>query len=352
MDNESSLTGIEINSVSKEILGKMIVAEQIALIREDLETAVLTEELPKNEWQARYEQIIAKYPRIQEYRPIINYVFQSLLTARDELDKTWTKYNPNHGHEIDKSRVLEATPQASIQLFSELFKSKPLGSVTAFRGAAHLRFTLSDKDMDRFMGGSESHGGMQHIPGVDYPVIVTRQSTDADDAFMAISHEVEHGKNMILENGKQNFIIYGPMGDNKFNYDLFSKLLDKNFEKPGVYLTAKGEILALFSYLSYFDQEQLTPVLSNYIEMYKKSLTDPSEGYTVDYKKYLDNKFDETAVNTSIKSGINSLIELYGLYKSSHGQKAMRIALNVLEQFSLDKWPAVVRLINQRRNNV
>jgi hypothetical protein len=122
---------------------------------------------------------------------------------------------------------------------------------------------------------------------------------------------------------------------------------------------SKDEQLAyfeLFDCVDTRDYDQLSTFIPTYRDQVVHLLTDDSaQGlyYPKYVKQYGPTNRDDYVKQTS--NGFNALVDLFSLYRSKYvpGETVVnpaRMSINVLEQFPLKSWPAVVKLLTLKHH--
>ncbi|OGH29990.1 MAG: hypothetical protein A3F30_01315 [Candidatus Levybacteria bacterium RIFCSPHIGHO2_12_FULL_37_12] len=362
-------------------IGKDVpLAEDIARFRTELEQKILWEGLPFKKWRQAYNQTLSEYPQILAYKPILDMVMLEVESSRNKLDETWKETHPK-GKEFkeDEERFVPQTaePEAARKLFSKLFGFEPKGNVEAVKGAISLRLTVDDDDYRRLRlkEGQEisSEAYMEYHAYGNFPVIVERKKIKGEEtqeiSFLNpnLHHELEHARNAFLEIGRHTFFYFPSFADMRLPKEISERLQRRHGKEPEMEKSAKDEILAFFSAFESIEmktnthvtddnqRKQLDELLDEGASEFKVGLVPYFEenGYYFELHKNRYNPSDEEQkrYSSNAKRGVDSLTQLYELYRNSeHRSRAARMSINVLEQFPLNSWPAVVRLISSRHN--
>lgn len=350
-----------VETSNNEAKQDITLAEDIALFRTELEQRVFFEGLPVSEWRRVYEETLAKYPDIQSYKGLFDQVLNNAEVANKGLLEFWRKLqNPQEQSKSDNPLVEKASPQAAREMCYQIFGSYPQSEVEAVKGAITLRFMVDDSDFKTFYEGRGDQevlpgGFAMYIPELKSSVLVLRKS-QPEHKTEVLLHELEHGKNIILVKGRRDFLDDSLQPD-RFNIpeDILTRLKRRGeLKQPYPEVRAKDEILAFsttFSYLDYIDQSDLPmeQLMQEWKEHVKDQLTDKKGFYFPNYYPEGTSSQDEKRYMDNVTKGVDAMMQLLSLYRSlGFDTGAGRMATNVLEQFPLNSWSAVTRLIQTR----
>lgn len=340
-----------------KIAKEIPIAEDIAEFRVTLEGKIFREGLSKSEWRRTYEETFAKYPRIKPYKELFDAVITNAEDSSNQLEEVWRYYQglKKDLQEEDNPLVEQAEPQAAKELFRHIFDFDSEGEIDAIKGVITLRFNVDDDDFRKLRNLKDteviSEGAVTtHPPGFKFPVLVLRKSFSQVDLFLHLAHELEHGKNRIIEEGRDELLRLGERLDMpKGIVDRLRRLKRlgwSDLTKTGG--DFKDEILAYFTELEWTDPDTPTDTIKNNLPRWGEVLKDGLTNEQAYYPSYLS-EVHKRQYEENVKRGVDSIVQLYDLYLSlGRGIRGTRMAINVLEQFPLNSWPAVVRLIKAR----
>lgn len=341
----------------------VLLAEDIARFRTDMEQKIFWDRLPRNEWRDTYEETLAANPQIHEYKDIFDGALKAMEKAHDDLRAFWIR---QHG----SSEVNEkSSPEASKKIFESIFGFNPEGEVAATKGIVSLYLEVDDdvhrqfyKLADRVFD-PEEHAFIAHsATNRTFPIMVVQKNLSEEDSSDTGNHEFEHVKTDILGTGRQNFNV------RRRRLSLLEperltlpKAVDDRIKRRSENAStmeneAKDEILAYFTepeWIAFPSESKLTQYLELYSEEITHKLTDENSIYLTKYKeRFTPTSEEEEAYPENVRRGVDSIVQLFNLYFSNDNdtKKDARMAINVLEQFPLHSWPAVVRLVKGRHN--
>lgn len=362
-------------SEPSEIRKDLPIAEDIASFRADMEEKIFFKGIPSREWQKVYDQTLALYPRIQGYKAIFDEVLSVALHRNDQINNFWEQHAVSETEAMAIDDPTAANPLAvqadevsSKNMFKALFNFVPQGEVEATKGSITLRFVINENDYRRMEapGKAEeviSGASMHYIPGIEFPVLVIRR----DAAFIVsgelsegLMHELEHAKNYIMDLGRDALWDYWDTESGKLSrgfkeVPFRDALLRRKFQNRAVPDSLlKNEMLAYFTPFEYLDRSQLTSdslpqIVRAYSGYIKLVLLDEQGLYYLKFKQSLLSEEQILRHKQLVEKGVDSLVELFQLYEQSGSPRnPARMAINVLEQFPLQSWPAVTRLLKSR----
>lgn len=353
-----------------EMLKAVEVVEDIAGLRTTLEEEIFDKRLSPDQWVSFLEKTLHRSPNLIKYMDLFKTMVDYAKDGHDQLDIFWSSVK-------DSSDLSTGTPgfrgftegasgSSAAWLFRSLFGFFPESGIEAAKGVTSLLFTLTDSDFQKALKESSDDAlwkaGVEfRMNGFKFSVILIRQKV-VDEVWIkkVLPHEVEHSKNSILGGGRVKFSgvdehLRGEDLDqwqrkNNVVFRELERLKDKaNVSEE----KAKNEILAYFTELEnieYRFPRAFEDFLDDSPGEFVKELSSESGHYYQEYIKS-DKSFDKDRYVSSVERGANALAALARLYYQEEVKKgSVRMAMNVLEQFPLHRWPAVVYLINRRHN--
>jgi hypothetical protein len=318
--------------VAPELSSILPAAEDLARLRAEVEGKIVDDKLPPSDWLGFTHEALIKYPKIEAYGKVIDSAVDWAIHHRNKLDDFWRQFNL-------PDEQTQANSEHSRLMCSELYKLYgfgPKGEVKINKGAFTLNITLGDEDYNNLaekvgvvMRGSTAFS--RSDDGMRIGIFNAKSKVpDANEA-----HETEHSKNKSLEYSYKWLPLESlPIGD-------VSKGVARLQE--GRYARAQDEIIAMFA-----GAEAIFPGRREAVEHFRESFPRimiknyPVEDEGVTGEEYTEN----------VNSGFKAIFDLLEMYEGvNYDINPARMAINVLAQFPLDKWPAVVRLIKQRKAN-
>lgn len=354
-------------SIPPEVSKDIPLSEELARVITDIEYEMFIKGVPSAEWSRINQEAFVSHPRLTDYKEIFDSVINRAQSAKAALDKFWEKNQVPESIEGTDAKILVTTgevagPQTAKKLYQSIFESEPHGEVDAVKGAITLRFILDEEDFKNSGSDPEiAGGGLIKRYGL-FPVIVVHRKAyeQPEELATIINHELQHAKQNIAEEGLFRFI-----GDSKIETSPpISKLIHRaiKYDLPYRFKAARHEILAFFSPIGLYEfgdvyskygEEVVLNKIAEHCRTITSILTDPESSYESSYfKHYGIDKQDQGYID-SVAKGVDALFDLYRLYHHlGYGIRTTRMTINVLEQFDLHYWPAVVRLLKRAHKNV
>ena len=350
----------EAEKVERDSKSETFLAEDIAQFRTDMEQKIFFDRLPRNQWKEAYEETLAANPQIQPYKDIFDDILNSTERAHDELEVFWNQHQGQEDHQVGEP----ARPEVSKILFESIFGFYPERKTQATKGTASLQFVIDDSDFMRIptRGGREeiSKGNafvLHTTVNRGFPVMVLSLSIPEEDWNDKGVHESEHVKSQLIETGR----LY-------FHHRLFperltipsainNRLERRNKAASPMENAAKDEILAYLTETEWVDPANPPSEVTRYSkergEEVQQMLTS-GDDYLPTYKEMFNpTDEEEKSYLESVKKATDSSVQLFNMYfsTSNNSRESTRMTINVLEQFSLRSWPAVVRLLKARHED-
>ena len=327
---------IESTATIKESLPNIPVAEDLARYRVELETKIITGNLPPKEWRELSAAMLDKYPTIGKYHWKIDSLVDGFVHARYYLDHLWEENN------LPESQM-EADPTTAASMCQSLFDYQPEEEVKIQKGTIGLVAMFSDNDYQKLLQKMQ-HQESDTVVGFqtnlnNLQVIVAKASVlwpSMDNRHYL--HENEHIKDTILEETIDSFLL--PRKGRDEISDGFRRLHKNRFRR------LQSEINAYFSAVPLLTKKSF---IGDYHDWLIKLLTEDGAYYRTSCQPQGTTADEYTNVATT---GIDSIFELYHLYENAYPDiNPAKMSAYTLGQFPVDKWPVVVRLIKQRRGN-
>lgn len=349
---------------SVELKKGIPVAENIAKFRIELERKIFNEGLPRSEWQETYQEILNKYPEILAYKSIFDLALNKIEIANDSVNIFWEKeqvQKSTHGESVknDTLQVNNLLKKADLEsarhMFSVIFGILPKDEIEAFKGTISLRFIVNRRDFDSVVPAieGETFAAAVEISGYDFQIILQRADlteSQGEEGVVSIVHEAQHIKNRFLNKTRQpNILEKLPLPE-----ELSNVLIRREEKNDRVDKSIKDELLAYATFLLFYakaGQSQDTSIRENFSTM-AEGVSDTKGPYL---GVYLQNKSDlkpgesDLAYSTRAKLGVKSIEDLYFFYRDiQRTTDSAELVINMLDQFPLKSWPAIVRLIKSR----
>jgi hypothetical protein len=325
----------EVTSGAETLSLSLPAAEDIARFRTELEKGIIDNNLPPDNWLDFQRQTLSRYPRIQQYKDVFYFAVDKALGYRQRMDSFWSRF----GQPADQT---QADPEHAKLMCTDLLKIMPNEEVKIGKGAFILDVILSDADYDRLIqtrNWSDGVNGMSwETEGIRFHIFKSRPN------WFTKPHEMEHSKNRILELTYQGFPQeFLPTGE---------AVKGVGRLKKSPYFSAYDEIIANFLAIEKISKDQLTKnALAEFRDFLTKTLI---EDYMPEYLKQPEAEgITSKEYSEKITSGFKAIFELYDLYVGTNSDiNSARMSINILAQFPLESWPAVISLIKQRRSEV
>jgi len=335
------------NFLRSEESQAVIEAEQIALLKLKLFKTTYSQNLPPQKWGIALKKSLRHYPNLEVYDELFSEALKKAWETDFAINQIQQEFN---GNLASRSKELFAT------IFG-IVPKEPV-SITAKKQLLIFKiqksdYCLLDEDLLDRNGNSRSSVGFFSIESykdIKVPVIVLL----ADYSFQEkiYEHEKQHSQDYF-----QHSIIFN---FNSRGKPQKLKKLSRRFGKEQ-YLPygraeneAKYEILANASLFDLCEKLNVAVEKSEILDELEQDLTDEQGVY---YQQYV-NRFElglpedvleHDKYKERVSAGINSYLSLAEMYKNIFPGKTNRMAIEVLGQFPLENWPAVVRLISSRR---
>lgn len=352
-------------SPTHEIQETVVLAEDIAVFRTELEKKMFGKDTSRNQWKKIYEETLAKYPQVLNYKPIFDSVINSAERVNDKIRQLMTVQNNINRFLMSKKPAPSPETikqETAKRVFANLFHFRPGTDIKMSPGKVSIRFVLGKDDFKKLretlnIAGS-AHGFA--ITRNDIHIRILYQDSEQKKSSIKITdrHEFEHVRNRILEQaGVKTFESDSESDKLEMPEDILERLTRRYFKERFPENLAKDELLATFTVLENsrksLNQEQIEGVkrLGRFTTIY---LTDPDIGY---YMRFVENAVtkpseeERTRYVKNVGKAVEAFLSIFFLYNQS-GDKypdAARVASNVLSQFPLSSWPAITRLIISRR---
>lgn len=342
----------------------VVLAEDIAQFRTDLEQKIFFERLPRGEWEGTYEEALANYPQAQPYKDVFEEVLKAAERCHDDLRAFWILQNGSS----ESGEV--ASPEISAKIFESILGFNPKGEVTATKGIVSLKLEVDDAVFKQFythagraFDENETAFTVHPTSSHSYPVIVSRKSLSGEDSFYALRHEFEHIKTDIKKAAAQNYgerkKALALLGPERLTLPkaVSDRIERRNKTDSAMEIEAKDEILAYFTepeLLDFPSETKLEEYLDAYSEEIKYLLTHEDSEYFDRYmERFSPSLNEQKTYERNVNVGVDSIVDLFKLYFTvdKDTRKSARMAINVLEQFPLHSWPAVVRLVRERHKS-
>jgi len=357
----------------------VIMAENIALAKEEIVQKIFTEDLPVSQWEKAVQDILLNHPDLTNYKHLFLETTHNTYNANEAINKFWSDYAKNETISSDAlyqaNNYVEADEISAQNIFQTIFKQSPEKPVKAIKGIKTLIlevFPADLKKITRDSGDNISEGCFyQKNDFPNLPVIVLLQ--ESHDKLMNMRHEVQHLNYNFERSAAFSYINLDIPPNDALPSEIKKhqeRLSLEKYNNLGIIENrAKDEILAFASYLEllelniYCSKQQKCPInmdetdlfkmKNNYLLSVASTLADEHGDY---YQKYcqrgplanLDSKIKQ-AYQQHVRASVAAYQELSEIYENSFSPNIFRMTIDVLSQFPLVHWPAVVRLIKQRR---
>lgn len=328
-----------------------VVAEDIARLKTEVENKILSG-IPQSDWRKAYEETLAQYPSTHQYKPLFDHTLRKAESAHEQIENLWSQYKNGYSSKFSEKQpgIEEGDPNLSRELFNSLFGFHPQGEVEAIKGAVTLRFMMDKDDfikLDIKLGVSKAYATAYHVPGKNFDVLILQRDSEVGLPFR---HELEHAKNQItfLNHYDSPFPEGLDMPE-----EILGKVKKRVINEHPMERFTRDELLAGFTEQEFVSPENKSQAILDYadwlIDFLKTSFSDDDKGYLEMYKKiyHPSQAYVATYVNI-VKQGTDALKDLFTLYFKEGDSKAARMTINVLGQFPLRDWTAVVQLIKTR----
>lgn len=329
-------------------------AVEIAKMRANIEEQINYGGLQPEQWEALYESELSKYPNLTSHKPIFDRVLHVALEDNKSLTKFWEDNVSKDDESLSAhSPKIKISRGSSVRkTFNKLFGFQPEYEAEMIKGSLNLRFIVGDEDFRRLHGQEDIHLGafQTRFQEFNLSVIVIPKSQVENE--LALAHEIEHGKNDILDRARNSFLV-----DRLTNFpeNIAGRIQRREKKDSLPEKRAKDEILAYFSMLAlcdpYFsDDKARTEFVNKLKENLNMGLTkEYLSTYSSDHNMTEDEK---QTFSKNVKAGVQAITGLYKFYRfEDHENNAATISLNVLEQFPLKSWSAVTLLIKGKSTN-
>ena len=348
-----------------EAVEKIKAAEDIAEARLILEQKILSGEFATEIecWNYYAEEVLKKFPAVNRYSLFFKKVIKETYEAKNGVEAVFSYAEKNTADEQARSEFL----------FRQAFEGKPEGEMMTGKDFLNLVYRLkSEDDFARAYNGpkgsSQSFAGFQTEVAMPeehgirmVPVFVIKESAISDeDRIKEINeHEKQHTINQLIVRGREISLSRRERSihwnDKEYPKELLDQIEKREDKSLIVENLIKDEILAYFKGLRTYIPDDIganKEVVAVLKDCIKPKFASPDEGYL---KKYLNSRVDSFNLGIEIKkqvgraiksaeNGIDAFGELVEIYNHD-----MDMAHNVLDQFPLKQWPAVVRLIKMRQ---
>ncbi|HEX7456738.1 MAG TPA: hypothetical protein VF303_04770 [Candidatus Nanoarchaeia archaeon] len=335
----------------------VILAEDIAQFRTDLEQKIFFDRLPRSEWRKAYEETLTAHPEIRSYKDIFNAVMKAAENANDDLETVWNQHHTQEGQPVGEP----THPDEASKLFKSMFGLELQNESRTSKSAISLYFYVSDDD---FRGINKLAGKEDNLeenafviePTINrrFPVAVLRKGLSDEESWYTGAHEFEHIKSKLIGKGRLYFRNRPFFERLAMPTAIAQRLEKRDKSSSSMENGAKEEILAYFTEPEGFSPTNPPSKVIQFSEEWGeelKRLLATEEWYLSRYREmFKPTPEQEKAYLVNVRKGTDSMVQLFNFYFSidKDTRKAARMAINVLEQFPLHSWPAVVRLINQR----
>jgi hypothetical protein len=313
----------------KELSSNISVAEDLARFRTEVEHKIIDERLPWYEWRGFAAEALDKYPSIETYGPIIRSAMVTAQAAKNEMDDFCRRRGVS-----EQQDVIE--PQIASTIISDLFKFTPTDDIKMDKGVLSFSIVLSNKDFTELA----KKRGMDGVPAafhttIDGVKINVYDGSGVVDLAELESHELEHAKNRILTE----------------HLDFFATdFKEAQRLKSSPYKRGWDEILAFASSLEALITDPKLQI--NELDGYRSFMIKAIDRYRSRFAKDTESKGTPAEKYIHVaNAGIDAWFDLCRMYTETELENSpIRMTTNLLAQFPLESWPAVVRLINQQHS--
>lgn len=319
-------------------------AVEIAVARSELEEALFHIPVTMHEeWPQKYEDIMTSHPSLAPYRNIFD---RGLYTAENDykyVSDAWK--NIYHFEREPSPQEIPSTATGEISdRFCRLYTNfRPNDPTTLIRGSVTMRIVLSDRDYKRYRRENKWKSKALAQFGVisdRVPLIAMPESSNLDptESDSTVTHELQHALNEITRS-TYHLVDTFPLTDYSQEKRIGSLISDK-------YYSFKNEFLAYISMLPFSgDTDQMR-------QEFRDVIANMLEGNLIK-----DSKWREEVKNGKGKQLIEyssiaftDLINI--LFDTNPEINNFRVAVNFLSQFPVERWPAAVRLLKSRKNDI
>ncbi len=371
MSNPEEQPDLRLPETSQEnIEPEIIVAESIAALRLKIEHKIISDQIPPDQWTNIVEAELVEKPNLQSYHDMILHYVEIRLFFQEKLEKIWNEAEnqqskPNHKDKVELTEesdpihqeaefanlVAGIWAQESNRKIWEKIQAGDVSFTKVIKGNQAFVFFMDDASYEKL--GYESAGQMY---AGQIPAVFISESTDESTT----KHELQHVQNHIMKIFSQqpNFVKGEWIPHTKES----SKFVDRKTEyEDSIRDKISDEILAMatkFSQFNFIEQGNKINDVEARLLFFENILGFASQRLSQVIKDvYLDTYLmekrksevkDRVYYENLINESCSSLFRLIKDYISKYGNDGMSMAIDVLQQFRPEKWPAVVRLIETK----
>jgi len=333
----------------------VIAAEDIALAREEITQKIIHEDIPAEKWTDVTEEVLKKYPQLEVYK---DYFLKTVEESKKMVRLT------NQLWETTVQDKSEADEEDSKTLFKAVFGESAEGAVKAMKGRQCLAFEVTEPDFNKIEPIARETKGITGVLSKakegQIPAIVFLSELSPESRGITLAHENQHLQNYLLGLAKR-YIAF-ELGDSGIPKELMPKELKRtqrrNFEEifSDAQRKAGDEILS-YATLAEFLEKVIAGIKEHWAEAprfeaeafwgsVRRELTQGSY-----YEQHKEKRLNLDDYEKNVSAAIDAFVHLTKIYKKAFPGETNRMAIDVLAQFPLAKWPGVVSLIERRRKS-
>jgi hypothetical protein len=319
------------------LLGQFHLAEKIAFFKEDLLTEFNSGLLVEH-WRQVYEKFLNEQPaEVKKYDIFFRTAVNTAVEERKDLDAFWVEHIKNP---IKDGPIEYVEGEEAGSLFELFYGFKPDNAI-ATRGIFNLRFFINDRDLSKAYPKNENVGAITETTKAPFSIVLVDITNKS--YLYANAHEQEHvEENIRIASGFN--LPYFPYGVSEFD-----KVFERSISLPDA---LSSEILAYFAEIVN-EKSSLLDKDPSSVEFFRKGFHKRLLKYRDFVKIHLINNSGdggnyEGIDRQKVKSAVDAVIDLISLYESEWPEiNTPRLALDVLSQFKVEHWSAVVRLLKR-----
>jgi hypothetical protein len=354
----AQLEKVEENSAGFE--AAVIDAERISFLQIEIQHRIIEGNLHEDEWMGVLDDLIAHEPKLEKYREMLAGYISLNIEIKKKIDQMWDVANLNQdGNEkkegsdtegdsisrtAKRSNLNTAGPDVALELARKIGVSEEeIVFTRVVKGRRSLCFFMEEESFRKMNHTGFGFATSQYI----VPAVFIKEAGTGSSSVM--QHEIQHIQNKLLTRFTMQIYLRTSTPKDVRNF------LEKNTQD-----LVEGQIFdEILAQASIFSGVNVNEVVHEKVDEYFKAIeAEMKEYYLPKYLSYLprirSNKINnaqeepsnyEKTIDTALIAIKDLLYNYWPIYKENSGA----MVINTLQQFSINRWPAIVRLIKSRR---